>query len=129
MNRSEVLRTFTRFRRFCITGVANTLIHFGIVIALVELLSVFPPVANTIAFTVATLFSYTVNTLWSFGQRPGRRSLIRFWLVCLLCLSLAFCVSWLIEVLGFHYLMGVLSVIAVTVPVGFSLHHFWTYAK
>lgn len=119
--------TFGRFCRFCITGLANTLIHVLIVVFLVELFATFPPVANVIGFSVATFFSYIVNTLWSFKSRPSRRSLIRFWIVCLICLCLAFCVSWIIEYLGLHYLIGVLSVIAVTVPVGFGLHQFWTY--
>ncbi|MCC5835396.1 MAG: GtrA family protein [Opitutales bacterium] len=118
-----------RFLRFCITGVANTLIHVGVVVLLVEAFTAFPPLANVVAFSIATLFSYVVNTLWSFRSRPSRRSLFRFWIVCLLCLLLAFGISWVIEALGFHYLVGVFSVIAVTVPVGFGLHQCWTYRE
>ena len=121
--------TLGRFTRFCITGVANTLIHIGMVVFLVEALATFPPLANVVAFSVATLFSYLVNTFWSFRSRPSRRSLFRFWIVCLICLVLAFGISWMAEVLGFHYLIGVFSVIAVTVSVGFGLHQFWTYRK
>ncbi|MBI2256322.1 MAG: GtrA family protein [Proteobacteria bacterium] len=118
-----------RALRFGTTGVMLTFLHAAIATGLIEGIELNPVPANIIAFILATLVSYLINTYWSFSQRPGGGSLIRFVIVALCGLVVTTCVSGFAEWLGLPYWMGIMGVV-VTVPlVTFPLHAFWTYRK
>lgn len=120
--------------RFGVTGVANTGIH---ALAAYLCLNGFflgwgalkagPVVANGIAFIVATIFSYVVNTLWSFSTQMSPRTLRRFSLVAVIGLLVAMLTARVGEIIGLPPMGGVLLVIFVLPLVNFSLHSLWTY--
>jgi putative flippase GtrA len=113
--------------RFGITGLAATAIHVLVATALIELGGRSQVTANVVAFCTANVFSYLVNTLWSFAHRLGHRSLLRFWLVSLVALGLTTLVSALAQALHLHYLLGILMVVTVVPALTFLGHRFWTY--
>lgn len=102
-------------------------LHVLIAVSLIRLAQSSPPLANGIAFVGATIFSYVINTHWSFSSSLNRKTLFRFILVSIIGLILAVTISGLVEFYGMHYWFGIAGVICVVTPVNFLLHNFWTY--
>ena len=111
---------------YLIGGIAVVL-HFLIVIFIVEQWLLHPSAANAIAFVLATIFSNIANTYWSFETKVSSTIFLRFWSVALLGLCLAVLISSTAEYFGLHYLVGILLVVSVTPIVSYTLHKNWTY--
>lgn len=116
-----------RALRFGASGLLMTALHAAIVTALIETLLPSAALANGVAFTVATVASYLVNTTWSFSSPLRGRNLVRFCLVSTACLALAMGISGAAQLNGLSYWHGIGLVIAVVTPASFLLHNFWTY--
>jgi putative flippase GtrA len=115
--------------RFGITGVLNTALHIAVASGWIYFVHSNPSIANGVAFTVATTFSYIMNTLWSFSSQFDRMTFVKFWLVALLGLPLSAGIAGLVDWLGLHYAYGIATVVCVMPPFNFALHYFWTYRK
>jgi putative flippase GtrA len=120
--------------RFGITGLANTGIHALVAVLCLEgfflgvpWLVAGPVVANGVAFVVATVFSYVVNTVWSFSTSINRKNFQRFVVVAVIGLVAAMGLARLAELIGLPPLGGVVLVICVMPLVNFGLHSLWTY--
>ena len=120
--------------RFGITGVANTGIHALVAVLCLEgfclgvpWLVAGPVVANGVAFVVATVFSYVVNTVWSFSTDMNRRNFQRFIVVAVIGLFAAMGLARLAEMIGLPPLGSVVLVVCVMPFVNFGLHSLWTY--
>lgn len=113
--------------RFLMTGVLITGIHTVAAYLAIRYFESPVTVANGGAFILATVCSYTINTLWSFSSKVKGLSFFRF--ICVSCagFSLAWSVSGTIDDIGLHYLIGILGVAITVPPVTFILHNFWTY--
>lgn len=114
---------------FSLIGVANTLIHLMMVTGLVELLSVHAVAANGMAFITANLFSFWVNSRWSFRVAVTCQRYMRFLAVSLLGLTVSLLASTVAEALNWHYLAGVALLFCIMPLLTFFSHKFWTYAK
>lgn len=120
--------------RFGVTGVANTGIHAlvaflclnGFFLGLSNLVAG-PVVANGMAFVVATLFSYVVNTRWSFAAEMNAKNFRRFIVVALIGLAAAMLLAKLAEVVGLPPMGSVVLVICVMPIINFGMHSLWTY--
>jgi putative flippase GtrA len=112
---------------FSLIGVCNTLIHLVMVMGLVELFSVYPVLANGVAFINANLFSFWANSRWSFRAAINRQRYIRFFVVSLLGLTVSVLASMLGETLHWHYLLGVLLTFIFLPLVTFLAHRNWTW--
>lgn len=112
---------------FSLIGVCNTLIHLVMVMGLVELFSVYPVLANGVAFITANLFSFWANSRWSFRAAINRQRYIRFFVVSLLGLTVSLLASMLGEALHWHYLLGVLLTFIFLPLVTFLAHRNWTW--
>lgn len=113
--------------RFIATGVAATCIHFVVAILAIELVRLSPPIANSLAFVAATIFSYLVNTYWSFQTESTLQNAVKYWLAACLGFCLAYGLSSLAEYLNWHYLVGIALVVCVVPLVNFLVHSKWTY--
>ena len=118
-----------KITNFSIIGIFNTLIHTGVVIFLIEFGEFNPPLANTIAFVIANIFSYWANGRWNFKSQPTARQYSRFLLVSILGLACTILVSSIVETAGWHYLIGLCMVFIVLPTLTFTLHSRWTYKK
>jgi putative flippase GtrA len=116
-----------RIVRFTISGVLATAVHIVIAASLIEFFSVHPAIANGFAVFGATLFSYVINTIWSFSSKLHGRTLMRFLTVSSGICLLASGVSWLAEWYGLNYWIGIIFVISFIPPITFSAHNLWTY--
>ncbi len=110
--------------RFGLTGVANTGIHLLVAYLC---LAAGPVVANGVAFIVATLFSYVVNTCWSFSSAMTRQTLSRFVVVALIGLLAAVVFAKLGALIGLPPMGSVWLVVCVMPLINFGLHSLWTY--
>ncbi|MGZ8190810.1 MAG: GtrA family protein [Methylococcaceae bacterium] len=124
MSSSRLVR---QAQRFTISGLLVTGLHVLVAVGFIRLLTTAPPIANGIAFVVATIFSYTINTLWSFSSPLHKRNLLRFVLVSLVGCLLSMTVSSVALYYGLGYLYGIGLVTLVVPPVTFVLHNYWTY--
>lgn len=113
--------------RFALTGVGATALHTVVALGLISQLNTSPPLANGVAFCVATIFSYVVNTLWSFSAAPAKRNFWRFLVVALIGLLLAMGLAWLAEQLHWPPIAGIALVVAIVPTFSFLLHRLWTY--
>jgi putative flippase GtrA len=117
-----------RFVNFSIIGVANTVIHLAVVVALVEGLQANPVLANCIAFIVANLFSFYANGRWNYPDRFEHRRYGRFLAVSLIGLGVTAGASGIAAALGWHYLLGT-GLVFVCLPVlTFFAHERWTWS-
>ena len=113
--------------RFTISGVLVTGLHVLIATAFIQIVSLAPALANGVAFVVATIFSYLINTTWSFSIPLHGKNLFRFCIVSCGGLFLAMTISGTAHYYGLHYLYGISLVVCIVPPVTFLLHNFWTY--
>ncbi len=127
MTSAEKSALIQRGIRFAVTGVFVTALHALVAVMFINFVTPQPPLANGVAFAVATVVSYLINTIWSFSARLHGRTLLRFLLVSLGGFVLAMFVAWAAQMAGMHYLLGI-GAVALTVPAfTFVLHNFWTY--
>lgn len=109
------------------TGLFVTALHAVVAVLFIHFVMPMPPLANGVAFAVATVVSYLINTTWSFSARLHGRTLMRFMTVSGAGFLLAMFVAWVAQLAGLNYLLGI-GAVALTIPAfTFVLHNFWTY--
>jgi putative flippase GtrA len=116
-----------QFQRFVVSGLLVTGFHVLIAMGLIRLFALSAPLANGIAFIAATVFSYFLNTMWSFSRALQGRNLIRFICVSIIGCVVAVSVSAAAERHGLTYMLGIALVAIIVPPMTFLLHRFWTY--
>lgn len=119
---------YHEFIRFGLVGVANTVVHAGIVIALMEALA--PPafVANGVAFVFANLMSYGLNSRFTFKTPVSFTGYWRFLLVSLVSLALTLLITSVVEYLGWHYGVGLVMVILMVPILNYLVMKIWAFA-
>ena len=127
MQAPRSLEHHRRLSRFIVTGLGSTLLHAAVALTLIDALGSTPPAANGIAFCVATVFSYFVNTLWSFSAYLHGKNLRRFLVVSVIGFFLAMGLAWVAELLGWSPIAGVGLVVVVVPGLSFLMHNGWTY--
>ncbi|WP_320110091.1 GtrA family protein [Pseudomonas sp. B21-053] len=127
MTSAEKSALIKRALRFAVTGLFVTALHAVVAVLFINFVMPMPPLANGVAFAVATVVSYLINTTWSFSARLHGRTLLRFMMVSGAGFMLAMFVAWAAQIAGLNYLMGI-GAVALTIPAfTFVLHNFWTY--
>ncbi|MEE4140281.1 GtrA family protein [Pseudomonas viridiflava] len=119
---------YHEFIRFGLVGVANTAVHAGIVIALMEVFA--PPafVANGVAFIFANLMSYALNSRFTFRTPASFAGYRRFLLVSLVSLALTLLITSIVEYLGWHYGVGLVMVIFIVPVLNYLVMKLWAFA-
>ena len=119
---------YHEFIRFGLVGVANTAVHAGIVITLMEAFA--PPafVANGIAFVFANLMSYALNSRFTFRTPVSFAGYRRFLAVSLVSLALTLLITSAVEYAGWHYGIGLMMVILVVPVLNYLVMKMWAFA-
>lgn len=117
------------FIRFGLVGISNTFVHAVIVIMLMEVF--LPPAyfANMIAFFFANVFSYVLNSRYTFRKALSFYSYWRFLAMSLVSLGLTVAVTFVFEYLGFHYIFGLLAVIFVVPVINYTFMKIWVFSR
>jgi putative flippase GtrA len=116
-----------RAQRFAVSGVLATALHVLVAVTIIRFVVPRPAFANGVAFVIATVFSYVVNTVWSFSSTFRRQNLLRFLTVSAIGCVSAMAISGLVDFYGMPYWIGIICVVAIVPPVTFLLHSYWTY--
>lgn len=112
---------------FGVLGIFNTLLHSGIVIALVETALAGPVAANVAGFAAANTFSFFANCRFTFRQPANWDRYRKFLAVSMLSLVLTVALSALAEAMSWHYLVGLLLVLLCGPVLTFALHRAVTF--
>lgn len=109
------------FIRFALIGVINTGIHFLFFIGLVELMGLWPPMANALAFLGANIFSYMANSHFNFKTRLSLRRYLKFFVTSLIGMAVSYGLSLLVEQVHGHYVFGFVLLILVMPLINYFL--------
>jgi len=111
--------------RFFLIGGANTFIHGCILAILVNNILMSVVAANLLAFSIANIFSYIMNCIFTFNVKFCLRRYAKFFSSSIVSLLMTLAISAYTEHLGYHYLVGFFAIV-VTVPVmSFIMLKFW----
>ena len=121
-------RKYHQFMRFALVGVANTLAHGLVVVALMEVLKPPAALANGVAFVFANLMSYALNSRFTFKAPMSFAGYRRFLLVSLVSLALTLLITSGVEYAGLHYGIGLLMVIFVVPVLNYLVMKVWAFA-
>lgn len=115
--------------RFMTTGLMATGIHATTVLLMMAQIS--PPpsqvLANGVAFLIANIFSYVVNSLWSFTVPLHGQRYLKFLSVSGIGFMGTLLVAYIAELLKLTPGQGVLLIVFVITPITFTLHKRWTF--
>ncbi|MBX3064110.1 MAG: GtrA family protein [Anaerolineae bacterium] len=71
-------REIERFAHFVTVGLTGTLVDFGVLILLKELLGVPLLIANVLSYTAGIVNNFVLNRLWTFPEARGKRLWTQF---------------------------------------------------
>lgn len=114
---------------FGVIGVANTLLHSGTVVALVEGAAAHPVAANVAGFALANTFSFFANCHLAFRQPPSWQRYRKFVAVSLVSLLLTVLLAALAEAMHWHYLVGLALVLLCGPVLTYMLHKAFTFRQ
>jgi len=125
----ELAPRHTQLLNFTIIGIVNTFVHGSVLVFAVEWLGFAVVMAHLIAFCVANIFSYVMNSRLTFFAPLSIARYIRFLLTSLLALGLTLLLSLLMNHNGFHYLVGFLLIVLLVPILSFLLMKFWAFSE
>jgi len=116
--------------RFLFTGMLNTLVGLGVIYLLMWLFGMSERPANLIGYGVGVVFSYQVNSRWTFGYREALLPVLpRYALVILLAyLANLACLHLLLGWQVNGYLAQALALRPYT-AIGYLGMRFWVFKK
>ena len=118
-----------KFIRYGIVGAVGTVTHLGLLLILVELISLSPVIASSLAFMVVVIISYYLNYTWTFKAKNNPfTALIKYLVVCSCGFSLNAGIMYLVvDVLHGWYLLGQVIAIVVIPISNFILNSCWAF--
>lgn len=124
----EFVSRHIQFLTFAAIGVVNTLVHGSILTLAVEWMLTPVVLAHLFAFCIANVFSYVMNSRLTFRVSMTLARYIRFLAASLLALGLTLFLAWVMDRLGFQYLVGFLLIVVLVPIISFMLMKFWAFA-
>jgi len=115
--------------QFGCIGLLNTALHASVVIGLVEHLQLNPVAANAIAFFLANIFSYCLNSKITFKSAFSFGGYLRFLSVSFVSLGGTLLISWLGELWGLDYRISLIGVILLVPAISFLAMKFWAFSS
>jgi len=125
---------FFQFIRYACVGAFNTVVDFGVYLALTRATDMFEGryvVASSLSFLVAVAVSYVLNALWTFRHSidDWQRRAPRFLMVALGGLAISTGTLWLCLALGTHDIIAKMAASFASAAWNFPMHRFWTFRK
>jgi putative flippase GtrA len=114
--------------RFVVTGLLNTVVGLGVIYALKLWLTMADTPANFIGYTAGLVFSYQLNSRWTFGYRQSVLAALPKYMAVMLCAYLAnlLCLHAVLTFEINSYLAQALTVVPYAV-VGYLGMRFWVF--
>ena len=116
--------------KFCLVGVFNTFLHFGIYYCLTRYLGLQFLLANALAFMLAASSSYLLNKFWTFEDKSKdhRKQYSKFISVATVGLIINEGLMYLfVSALGLYDLLALIIAALVVVFWNFLMNRYWTF--
>ena len=115
--------------KYGIVGLIGTIVHFAVLIALVEWGHIHPVVSSTIGFIIVLVLSYLLNRNWTFSNdHSNNKSFIKYTVVSITGLLLnIFIMFTVVEIVHGSYLIGQCMVMIIVPPSNYLLNYYWTF--
>lgn len=124
--------TFWQFVKFCLVGVINTIIDYGVYLFFSRELGLFFLYANMLAILVAMTLSFFVNKYWTFNnfEKKLKSQYAKFFLIGVVYFFLYNIIFYLcVHNLKIYDLLAKLIAIAIGLCWNFVANKYWTFRK
>lgn len=128
MNKLYISPRYLQIAQFGFIGVLNTAVHASAVIGLVEIFHLRPVAANGIAFFLANILSFFLNSKITFKAALSFIGYLRFLSVSLVSLAGTLLISWLGELYGVEYKISLVAIIFLVPAISFLALKFWAFS-
>ncbi|WP_081617512.1 GtrA family protein [Acetobacter aceti] len=116
-----------RFFKFFVCGVLSTLLYVISSFYLYKL-HVDQEISSCLSVLSSGLFSYIVNTTWTFNDRMSKKSFFKFYVVTFFTSILSSVEVYFAKTLNANY-WECIGLVVITMPLlSFSIHRLWTYS-
>jgi putative flippase GtrA len=122
------MRISAQLPRFCVVGAINTSIYVAVAAIGMGAFGLTQLLSNAIAYTVASSFSFFVNSVWSFAVSPRAHRYARFQLVGLIGMGVCVALGHAGDKLHWPYAITVLATALIAPLVSFLAHRWYTFA-
>ena len=118
-----------QFARYAAAGAIGTLVHYVVLLVLVELAAAGSVLASTLGALAGALVNYTLNYRYTFRSvRPHAESALKYLVVSVAGVLLnAVVIAAATSVLGLHYLVAQVLATAVVLVCAFAINRAWTF--
>ena len=123
------MRHFRQPMVFAVIGIINTAVHGTILILLVDHARWPVTLAHILAFIVANLASYGMNSRFTFHMPMSWFAYVRFLLASLLAFGLTLAIAASAELFHLHYLVGFVLIIFFVPVLNYFVLKFWAFRK
>ena len=113
--------------KFVLCGLVSAASYTATIVSLVELAGWHTAAATVVGFTVGTVVSYVLNSLFTFQEELGRSRFARFGTVTLIGLGINIAIVEGAQLVGLHYGFGVFGSLVVAPAFNFLAHRLWTF--
>ena len=122
--------TVRHFWRYCIAGGLAAVVHFAVLIGLVEGIGVVPVLASAVGFCLAVVFNYTLQFHWTFtADGPHAKKFFRFTLIAVFALVVNTGIFWLCNVAAaLPYLVSQVVATGTVVMLNFHLNRHYVFS-
>lgn len=124
--------TFRQFMRFCVVGIINTIIDYGVYLFFSRSIGLFYLYANILAILVAMTFSFFANKYWTFGnfENKLKSQYTKFFLIGVIYFILYNSIFYL-SIINLHIYDLLAKVIAIAIGLfwNFIANKYWTFRK
>ncbi len=123
--------TIYHFSRYCVAGGLAALVHFLVLIVLVEGFAAVPTWASAVGFCLAVIANYTLQYHWTFGAEGAHARLFsRFALFAMLALLVNTGVFWICEAaLHLPYILAQAIATGTVVVINFHLNRRYVFVQ
>lgn len=128
LDKSHVLKLFL----YGIIGLVGTLIHFSVLVLLVELFHLEPVLSSSIGFIVTVIVSFYLNRRFTFRTKSNQTTVtfIKYTVVSCSGFILNSVIMYgAVHILSLHYSIAQAIVVAVLPISNFLLNNYWTFKE
>ena len=122
---------FTQFSKFTVVGAVGTVVHYTILILLVERVGVSSVAGSSIGAVAGAFVNYFLNYYFTFkSNRRHTEAFIQFYMVAGTGFVLNAFFMWLMaKVFGVYYILAQLITTGIVLLWNFWLNRIWTFQK
>jgi putative flippase GtrA len=124
--------TFRQFIKFCLVGIFNTIIDYGVYLFFTRSLGLYFLYANILAILIAMTFSFFVNKYWTFKnfEKKIKSQYAKFFLIGIVYFFLYNIIFYLcVHNFKIYDLLAKIIAIAIGLSWNFVANKYWTFRK